>query len=182
MHFPQIERIMKAAEHAFKHELKIVEELLGCHHPRHVKRRTHLAFTEIVIHNQKIGGIIMDFTLSKDVPSVRLKVQALDENGHILPDIDTLTGHPTIKPGTLLITGDGALVIVQDSVDPSIVTVSRKDNVTSGTFSLKADASNDEDGAITGASIVTEIADPVVDTGIARSLQFVTAPDSVPVA
>jgi hypothetical protein len=140
--------------------------------PRHIR----LAFTSLFIHHQKIGGIIMDFTLSKDTPSVKLQVQALDANGNILPAIDTVTNHPTLQTGSLKITGDDNIVITPDANDPTLITVSRANNTTNATSSLQATALSDDGETVVGSSVITVVADPVVDTGLARSLQFVAAP------
>lgn len=155
-------------------EIPVIPHRFENHH-RH-PRKTHLAFTQIVINHLKIGGIIMDFTLNKDTPSVQLLVQDLDVNGAILPEIDTVTGHPTLQPGSLVVTGDGNIVVTQDPTNPALVTVSRANNTTSATSTLTAKAVNDNGEAITGSSVITVVADPVVDNGIAESLQFVPAP------
>lgn len=117
----------------------------------------------------------MDFTLSKDIPSVTLLLQAL-KGGAILPDIDTVTGHKTIKDGTLVVSGDANIVVTQDPTNPLLVTVSRANNMTNATSTLIANAQNDEGSGISGASVITIVSDPVVDNGIADALQFVTAP------
>lgn len=117
----------------------------------------------------------MDFTLSKDVPSVTLLLQAL-KGGAILPDIDVVTGHKTIKDGTLVIAGDANIVVTQDPSNPLLVTVSRANNTTNATSTLTANAQNDNGDAISGASVITIVSDPVVDNGIADALQFVAAP------
>lgn len=173
--------MMEAAEHAFKHELHIVEELLGHPHPRHTKRRMRLAFTSIAFKNQKIGGIIMQFQLNKDTPSVQLLLQALDENGSILPDVDVVTGHDTLKAGSIAYAASTSdVVITQDPTNPKLITVSRANNVTSVNGSISAKAISDEDAEVDGTADYIETADPVVDTGIAKSLQFVPAPPATP--
>lgn len=166
-------------EAEFEREL---EELLHAF-PRHKYHRKHhqegkhiLAFTEIIFSNQKIGGIIMDFTLNQANPSVKLLVQDLDVNKAILPDTDSVTGHPTLKPGSLQITGDANIVVTPDPTNPALVTVSRANNTTNATSTLSAQAVNDDGDTITGTSTITVVADPVVDNGIAESLQFVPAP------
>lgn len=178
MHKNMIERMMEDAERVFHHELHIVEEILGHPHPRHVRKRMHLAFTSITFsNNQKIGGIIMDFILNKDNPIVKLVLQALDKDGNILPTIDTVTGRPTLKPGTIQVTCDNpGIKVDQDPSDPTLVTVSRVDNVTTASGTLSAKATNDEDAEVDGSSVVNEVADPVIDNGIAASLQFAPAP------
>jgi hypothetical protein len=141
-----------------------------------VPRRTHLAFTRLFIHNQKIGGIIMDFTLNQATPSVQLLVQDLNKDGAILPDIDSVTGHPTLQPGSLKITGDGNIVVTQDPTNPALVTVARANNTTNAVSTLTATATNDDGETITGTSQITVVSDPIVDNGIAETLQFVLAP------
>lgn len=154
----------------------------GHHYRRSLERKTTLAFTEITFSNhQKIKGVIMDFILSKDTPSVTLLLQAL-KGGAILPGIDTITGHKTIKDGTLVIAGDANIVVTQDPTNLLLVTVSRANNTTNATSALTANAKNDEDQPISGSSVVTVVADPVIDTGIADSLQFVPAPVVAPAA
>lgn len=117
----------------------------------------------------------MDFTLNLGNNSVALLIQALKQ-GAILPDIDTVTGHPTIKDGTLALTGDANIVIAQDPTNPKLVTVSRASNTFNGQSTLSFTAQNDNGETISGSSIITLVSDPVVDNGIADALQAVTAP------
>jgi len=123
----------------------------------------------------------MNFTLNKDNPSVQLLLQAL-KGGAILPDIDTVTGHPTLKDGSLKITGPASVVISLDPTNPKLVTISRADNVTSVSGSISASALNDEGNEVDGSADFSEVADPVVDNGIADALQFVPAPVVAPAA
>lgn len=136
-----------------------------------------LAFTQIALFNhQKIGGIIMDFTLNQANPSVQLLIQAL-KGGAILPAVDNVTGHNTIMDGTLqLVPSDPNIVVTQDPTNPLLVTISRANNTSSSASSVTANAQNDAGGSITGVTNITVVADPVVDNGIADALQFVSAP------
>lgn len=172
---------LHAVQRAEEHFERQLEELLE-KFPHYKYRRRHghrhiLAVTEIAFSNhQKIGGFIMDFTLNKDNNSVRLLIQAL-KGGAILPDIDTVTGHPTIKDGTLLFENDANIVLTYDDpTNPKMVTVSRASNTFNGQSTLSFTAKNDEDGDISGSSIITIVSDPVVDNGIADALQAVPAP------
>lgn len=176
MHLRQIEEIVRSAERVFAAELRIAEDILGHRHPRHPHNPERLAFTEITLFNQqKIGGIIMNFTLNKDNPSVTLLLQAL-KGGAILPDIDSVTGHPTLKDGSLKIGGPTTVVITQDPTNPKLVTITRADNVTNASGTISATAVNDEGNEVDGSADFAEVADPVVDNGIADALQFVPAP------
>lgn len=146
------------------------------YHPREGR---FLAVTHVIFPNhQKIAGIIMDFTLSKDTPSLRIVVQPLDADKNILPEIDTVTQHPTLQVDSLVLTGDDNVAVVPDPNDPKVFVVSRKNNTFSGQGSLSAEAKNDEGDTINGTQLVTVIADPIVDTGIAKSLGFALAPDA----
>lgn len=123
----------------------------------------------------------MEFVLDKDQPSVALVLQALDKDGNILPTIDGVTNHPTLKPGSIVVTCDNPGVkITQSSDDPTQIIVSRADNVTTASGTLSAKATNDSDEEVDGSAVVNEVADPVVDNGIAASLQFAPAPATTP--
>jgi hypothetical protein len=170
------EREVRRLEEQFLLELTELERRFPRHHYHRISEKTTLAFTDITLFNkQKIGGIIMDFTLNQANPSVQLLVQAL-KGGAILPAVDAVTGHDTIKDGTLQITGDANIVVTQDPTNPLLVTVSRANNTTNAVSVLTANAQNDAGAPITGTSKITVVSDPVVDNGIADALQFVAAP------
>jgi len=164
MHHPH----KKQCEIAIITENIIIVE--GQHFHRH-KRRPALVFIQFI---NKSKYLTMSLTLNANTPTATQLVQALDVNGSVLGATDTITGHPTLQPGTLQVV----------SSDPSIFTVS-VDPVTmlaaftklpggGGTGTATAIAVNDLGETITGTLSVVVEAD-VVDTGIARSLQFAPA-------
>ena len=65
MHLEQIKKIVKEAERAFYHELDIVKEVLGCHHPNDPRRLKVRQVLLSFFHNQNF--IVMDLSVPQGI-------------------------------------------------------------------------------------------------------------------
>lgn len=136
-----------------------------------------LAVTCLFFNHIKIKGIIMEFTLSPDVKSLKARVQSINVEGTVL-GADTFT--------ELVITGsdDTLFTVTPDASDATLVQLDRI-TTSDATGTLSATAKNRDGVEITGTATVTIIGDPPPppppDLTLATGLQFVAEPTTPPV-
>lgn len=154
MHKSMIERLLIAAERAFFHELRIIEEILGHPHPRyrHFHPREHgeilfeFTFSNLqILQPMQVTKVIGAFSGSlvfKDAEGDSLDISNI--KGLTLSGSDDTVGTVTLDPSTGKFTGSG---------------------LKAGDLVLTASGTNDAGNQVSGTSTISFHADTTV-TGI----------------